>query len=211
MVRLFFVLTMISCFVHPCFAQDTLIGKNGNRMVVHVISVDSVVRYRVAGGSDKKEYSIKVSELGSIGHGNSRKDSTSKTALEKSVKGKPQPIHPFGLMYSMNHTVLSEPQMLDTVSRYTTNNNILSNISRTRTTRKVQFGMMIGGGAMLIAGVGLVELSPHPRIAFSSGEAAGILLIVGSFPIEALAVFPYIVRKVFATTVVNKYNAEILN
>jgi hypothetical protein len=59
------------CFCLNSFAQDTLIWKNGNRMLVHILSVDSVVlRCQVPDEANGEKFSVAISELAAVHYEN---------------------------------------------------------------------------------------------------------------------------------------------
>ncbi|HXC04514.1 MAG TPA: hypothetical protein VNZ86_07155 [Bacteroidia bacterium] len=205
----FFSLCLLACL--KTTAQDTLIWKNGNTMLVHIISSDSIVRYQDFQEPYGEVFSLKHADLASIHYSNGRKEKGdwSLAEIKKSKYIQAKVIHPAFLIYRQGGVLLGEPEMLSRVGIETKDPKILDEIEEVRNARRTQATVMLTGLGMFGTGVFIAWRSEARYL--NPGVLIGVGIAFISIPVEAGFLIPYTIRKVRAYRVMNRYNASLLN
>ncbi|MFI5150535.1 MAG: hypothetical protein ACHQRM_12430 [Bacteroidia bacterium] len=209
MKRILFFFSLL--YVFASYGQDTLIWSNGNKMVVDIVSSDSIVRYRDYAEPNGEVFIIRHNELAFIHFADGHKETGAWSAEEqKKIKAiLALQIHPFLLMYKQAGDIIGEPEMLSFVEYQTKNKIILDQIGLVRKARKAQASVMLTGLGMF--GLGVVIIWRSSARYLNAGTLVGFALVALSIPVEASFVIPYTLRKVRANRVKNLYNATLFN
>jgi hypothetical protein len=204
------VLVLIS--LSQFFSQDTLIWKNGNRMVVNILSVDSFIRFNNPDDLLLETSSLKLTEQVSIHYQNGR-IVTSDTPIIELIKWQKTDkllIHKAGPIFRDGGGLITENELLNRAENKPISRELSLEIWMTKRAKHAEVGIAIAGGVSFITGVCLGYFGAEGEY-ISTAQIAGILCILASVPIEILSLVPHIIRKVHSRRVMKLYNRALIH
>jgi hypothetical protein len=220
--KVFFI---ICCFfsLQLSYAQDTIVKRNGDKVLAKVIEVGETIRYKRIDIPDGPTYSINKSDVSMIIYKGGNRDLFDVSVVPP-VNVAPQTImvapeeprlEVNGRRYEYGNRRISESRMLNIAKRHDTNSKLLNEIELTRSSRRNQYVTgWVGGGCFIVGGYSALFAlltsvgtgTPNPTL---TGLAIGG--IVGGIALQVASFYFKSERVSHAHRVVDLYNQTILN
>jgi hypothetical protein len=223
-MRSLFFLTILLSFLSPIIkAQDTIVKRNGDKVIVKLMEVKpSEVLYKRLDYLDGPLFTLQKQDIQFIGYANGVRESFDDYVSPPVYKGGYPPldlsIQTTGKYYYYKERRISEPDMIS-IAEKLNDPKINLMIKKVEEKKFIQNATMIGSAALFVAGLYTYESNlpkrsrkgtpPATTPSNLQGQANGEYLMLAALGCGIASVYFRFDRKKHAHILVNAYNKEL--